>query len=708
MAKNKDRLDEGLKSAYRTIKKGLAKKNKGKCLDEETLIAYVEKRLNKAEVEEVEKHLSLCSQCSEYVVVMNRVLQMDSRKKLPQPSNEVINKAKVLVKKTREGIGMKKPAKSTSGIAEWITKVFSPLKPVPLALGAVVVALLIVFSISTLYKKGSGPGDEATHPYFALTASLTGKSPVHTVRGGQEEIPSTVLMEQGGVLRSGDKFQVSFKASQDSYIYIFLQDSKGEISQLFPHPKVKQSNKVIKDNEYVIPAKDKWFWLDENVGKETIYILATENPLDATETVMRTLKSSGINQLQKSLASNLLATKVINIFHTDEKLSENIGAIAKKVGTFKPQKTFESKSGKELFNNSKNVIQAFIRTKENPIEQDIINVMDEVERSKVLEAARGTGGSLVYKKAAPAVVVVVSIKGQEDIKGMGSGAILDSEGHVVTNWHVVQDIPDAVVILKPATGVEIREDLIFAAKVVKVDALSDLALLKIKNPPKNLPSLKLGSIKEVEVGQEVHAIGHPQGEVWTYTKGVISQIRPNYEWTYEDGSLHKAKIIQTQTPINPGSSGSPLLNDQASVIGINACSMSGEGLNYAVSTDAIQEFLRRKGSRVAEKKPLWGDIEFKYYEEFDLNKDGIVDLVVLDLDGDKKPDIWIFDENQDNRPDYFGGDENGNGKLDFYVRDLDKDGVPETYEFDKNEDGKIDLYGIDYDKDFEIDRYYRG
>jgi S1-C subfamily serine protease len=705
MAKNKDRLDEGLKSAYRTIKKGLAKKNKGKCLDEETLIAYVEKRLNKAEVEEVEKHLSLCSQCSEYVVVMNRVLQMDSRKKLPQPSNEVINKAKDLVKKPREGIGMKKPTKSTSSIAEWIAKIFSHLKPVPLAVGAVVVALLIVFSISTLYKKGSGPGDEATHPYFALTASLTGKSPAFTARGTPKGVPGKVLIEQQGVLQSGDEFQVSFNASQDAYVYLFIKDSKGEVGLL---PKIRQPMRVIKDNKYVIPAKDDWFWLDENVGKETIYIIATENPLDDTESVLSTLKSSSIDQLQKTLAPNLLATKVITILHTDEKLIKDISAIEKKVGAFEPQQSFESKRGQELFDNSKNVIQAFIRTKQNPIEQDIINVMDEVERGKVLEAARGTGGSLVYKKAAPAVVVVVSIKGQEDIKGMGSGAILDTEGHVVTNWHVVQDIPDAVVILKPSTGVEIREDLIFAAKVVKVDALSDLALLKIKNPPKNLPSLKLGSIKEVEVGQEVHAIGHPQGEVWTYTKGVISQIRPNYEWTYEDGSLHKAKIIQTQTPINPGSSGSPLLNDQAAVIGINACSMGGEGLNYAVSTDAIQEFLRRKGSRVAEKKPLWGDIEFKYYEEFDLNKDGIVDLVVLDLDGDKKPDIWIFDENQDNRPDYFGGDENGNGKLDFYVRDLDKDGVPETYEFDKNEDGKIDLYGVDYDKDFEIDRYYRG
>ena len=704
MAKNKDRLDGEIKAAYRRIKKGMQKKKKSKCLDDETLISYLEKRLNKAEVEAVEKHLSLCSQCSEYVVVMNRVLQMGAREKLPQPSNEVVKKAKDLVKKPREGISMKKPTKSKGSIAEWIAKVFMPLKPIPVAVGTVAVALLVVVSIFTLYKQGPGPDDEITSPFFDLTASLTGESPAFTVRGAPKGVPGKVLIEQQGVLRSGDEFQVSFNASQDTYVYLFIKDSKGEVGLL---PIIKQPIRVIKDKKYVMPTKGKWF-LDENVGKETIYILATENPLDATESVMSTLKSSGIDKLQKTLGSNLLAAKVISILHTDEKLVDDISAVEKKVGPFEPQKTLESKSGQELFDSSKNVIQAFIRIKESPVEEDIINVMDEAETRKVLEAARGTGGSLIYKKASPAVVVVLSIKGKDDIKGMGSGAILDAEGHVITNWHVVQDIPEAVVILKPSTGVEIREDLIFAAKVVKVDALSDLALLKIKNPPKNLPSLKLGSIKEVEVGQEVHAIGHPQGEVWTYTKGVISQIRPNYEWTYEDGSLHKAKVIQTQTPINPGSSGSPLLNDQAAIIGINACSMGGEGLNYAVSSDVIQEFRRRKGSRVAEKRPLWGDLQIKGHTEFDLNKDGIVDLVIIDVDGDKKPDAWIFDENQDNQPDYIGFDRNGNQKIDLVVRDLDKDGILETYEFDNNEDGTIDLYGVDYDKDSEIDRYYRG
>lgn len=300
------------------------------------------------------------------------------------------------------------------------------------------------------------------------------------------------------------------------------------------------------------------------------------------------------------------------------------------------------------------------------------------------------------------------ISRKEKVEGAGSGAILDEVGHVITNWHVVKDRSEVIVILKPPTGVELREDLVFVAEVVKVDATTDLALLKIKNPPKGLAILKLGSINKVEVGQEVYAIGHPEGEVWTYTKGIISQIRTNYEWQYEDGSRHKAKVIQTQTPINPGSSGSPLINESAEIIGINSFTKRGEGLNYAISSDVIQNFLKTKEGRVAQKKPLWGDLKIKYYIEYDRNKDGIVDLVAVDIDGDKKPDVWIFDDNQDNQPDYLGFDKNGNGKIDCIARDLDKDGVPETYEFDTNEDGKIDLYGIDDNKDYKIDRYLRG
>ena len=104
--------------------------------------------------------------------------------------------------------------------------------------------------------------------------------------------------------------------------------------------------------------------------------------------------------------------------------------------------------------------------------------------------------------------------------------------------------------LMPKNSTDLKKELAFRASVEKIDQLTDLALLKIKNPPRNLAHLDLGDVSTLAVGQDVHAIGHPNKEYWTLTKGIISQVRDNYAW-----DIHRARVIQTQTPINPGNSG---------------------------------------------------------------------------------------------------------------------------------------------------------
>jgi S1-C subfamily serine protease len=78
------------------------------------------------------------------------------------------------------------------------------------------------------------------------------------------------------------------------------------------------------------------------------------------------------------------------------------------------------------------------------------------------------------------------------------------------------------------------------------------------------------SSEDIEVGADVRAIGHPKGEEWTYTKGIVSSVRPDYEWSGEPGESHRATVIQTQTPINPGNSGGPLLSDEGKIVGVNS------------------------------------------------------------------------------------------------------------------------------------------
>src|SRR5438445_4308885 len=212
----------------------------------------------------------------------------------------------------------------------------------------------------------------------------------------------------------------------------------------------------------------------------------------------------------------------------------------------------------------------------------IASTLQKLGKNLILESTRGERDIAVFQKAASAVVFVLAGK-----DSVGSGVIISRDGRVLTNWHVVGDDTKPVVVLKPKDSAELKKELAFLATVIKVDEVADLALLKIVNPPPTLSFLPLGAASSLNVGQDVHAIGHPQGEVWTYTRGIISQIRANYEWKTEEGITHRANIIQTQTPINPGNSGGTLLNDNARVVGINSFRhRRGEGLNYAVSVDA--------------------------------------------------------------------------------------------------------------------------
>src|SRR5439155_21271541 len=124
------------------------------------------------------------------------------------------------------------------------------------------------------------------------------------------------------------------------------------------------------------------------------------------------------------------------------------------------------------------------------------------------EQTRGEKEAEVYRKSSPAVVMVLTKE------GFGSGALLDREGHVITNAHVIGAYPEVVVVFKPKDGEELTKDLAYMALVEKVDEVADLALLKIVAPPASLTTLSLGDFAALRVGLDVHAIGHPEGEVW--------------------------------------------------------------------------------------------------------------------------------------------------------------------------------------------------
>lgn len=224
---------------------------------------------------------------------------------------------------------------------------------------------------------------------------------------------------------------------------------------------------------------------------------------------------------------------------------------------------------------------------------------------------RGETGIAVFRKASPSVVMVLTANFKDDKiteSGLGTGVIIDPAGYVLTNWHVINGFESGIVFLKPVYGTEPDKNSAYGIKLIAESEQADLALLKILKPPAGLVPVKLGDISSIQVAEDIHVIGHPHGQLWSYSTGVVSQVRDNYGWEYSDGSKHFAKVLQLQTAINPGNSGGPVLDNNATMLGLIAMSQEGQNLDYAVAIDVIKGFVnnslatRTRGTVVATEK----------------------------------------------------------------------------------------------------------
>ena len=310
-------------------------------------------------------------------------------------------------------------------------------------------------------------------------------------------------------------------------------------------------------------------------------------------------------------------------------------------------------------------------------------------------ATRGAKDVQVYQQAAPSVVLIIS----ED--GIGSGALISADGKIVTNQHVVGEDEEVGVIFKPAgegtqvTGADIRP-----AKVIRRDAVSDLAIVQVAEVPPTVKPLKIGGAAGVDVGADVHAIGHPTGQVWTYTRGIVSQIRRDFSWEgYGDVEHKAAAIIQTQTPINPGNSGGPLLNDDLKIVGINSFGSEGEGLNFAVSGDDVKALLAAKTDRMPAKAALQktkasaAACKPMTLEEWASTSGPKGTSYLVDADCDGEGDFIVFEPKSRREAIRYMFDENGDGEIDAVIVDMDQDGAFDLGLYDTDYDGKPDLKG---------------
>jgi S1-C subfamily serine protease len=201
----------------------------------------------------------------------------------------------------------------------------------------------------------------------------------------------------------------------------------------------------------------------------------------------------------------------------------------------------------------------------------------------------------VFKRVSPSVVNITSLALQRDLfslnvsqvpTGTGTGFVWDEAGHIVTNFHVIQEASAARVTLADQTT--------YRAELVGAFPDRDLAVLRIEVPKGKLPAIALGSSRDLQVGQKVFAIGNPFGLDQTMTTGIVSALNREIE------SVTRRTIrgvIQTDAAINPGNSGGPLLDSAGRLIGVNTAiyspSGASSGIGFAIPVDEVNRIVPR-------------------------------------------------------------------------------------------------------------------
>ena len=220
----------------------------------------------------------------------------------------------------------------------------------------------------------------------------------------------------------------------------------------------------------------------------------------------------------------------------------------------------------EKISDAKNSLQNQI----NLISKDLTDTQTLVEESKQelssLKASAGEDFSGIYSDAVDSIVIVATDTGQ------GTGFVIDSEGYIVTNYHVIEEAT--------AAGIYTSSNELYEVQVIGIDPVMDVALLKIDE---NLQELTLGDSDNVDVGEKVIAIGNPYGLEFSATIGSISQL-------HREGLNGLNAYLQIDAALNPGNSGGPVIDKNGKVIGmVNFKVKDAEGLGFALESNYIKE-----------------------------------------------------------------------------------------------------------------------
>jgi S1-C subfamily serine protease len=219
---------------------------------------------------------------------------------------------------------------------------------------------------------------------------------------------------------------------------------------------------------------------------------------------------------------------------------------------------------------------------EADVEETVTTPTPRLDNSLALAYAEEQLLIELYERVSPSVVYIAITTGGLTGSGSGSGFVWDTEGHIVTNNHVVESARRIEATFADGTTAE--------AELVGIDPDSDLAVIKVNVPANRLHPVELGDSDALQVGQQAIAIGNPFGFEQTMTTGIVSGLG---RVVRQESGFSLPQLIQTDAAINPGNSGGPLLDSHGRVIGVTTLIYSNSGTNAGVGFAVPVNTVRR-------------------------------------------------------------------------------------------------------------------
>ena len=280
MTQKKDRLDLIIKQVFEKMRNDIPQP--AVCPDDEILGAYIEGRLSEKERDRTEEHLALCEKCAENIVAISEIESSASYSEETYASRNMVRKAKGLIKPN-----------APDGILKRLSSWINTLTPIPVMAA---VAVILFVGITVFYQVKTSHDPSLKSPASIKMTLLARTSSGMTIRG---ETPhyKEVEVKDGGILRSGDMFRVKFKLKNEAYVYVLSLDSLGNLAMLFPDRDVKGGIKFKPNEVYIIPVKDRWFRLDDNTGRETVYLIASPKAIENIDKKIAIVKKPGPDEI---------------------------------------------------------------------------------------------------------------------------------------------------------------------------------------------------------------------------------------------------------------------------------------------------------------------------------------------------------------------------------------------------------------------------